>query len=162
MCGESWNEGFNRNSSRAYEGITSKRSVDLLSRLLRRTGNWADTIRRSIAVLVLETVYDWSPQDSRTDKLIRRIDEFMEHLLNAALPGAFLVETFPWMLYLPESIAKWKRDGMKNFRIDTEMFEGLLHSVKVKIVSFIAERRSYSYLADPAHRRADGQIRVLG
>ena len=69
------------------------------------------------------------------DPYIFHAERTMEAVNTTMAPGAFLVDTFPWMLHLPESIAKWKREGMERFRINTEMFESLLRSVKAKMAS---------------------------
>lgn len=59
----------------------------------------------------------------------------MHRLVRAALPGAYLVEIFPSMRYLPTWMAKWKADGLKWHEQDTLMFEGLMDEVRQRWVS---------------------------
>ena len=52
-----------------------------------------------------------------------------------ASPGNYLVEFFPWMLYIPESLARWKREANAGYRFFSEMFIGMFHDVEIRIVS---------------------------
>jgi hypothetical protein len=70
------------------------------------------------------------PISSPHDPIIERINEHMHRTARAGLPGAYFVEIFPWMKYLPEWMAKWKKDGLRYHREDTEMFEKFLGGVQ--------------------------------
>lgn len=62
----------------------------------------------------------------------------MERVVKAAAPGAFLVEIMPWMLHLPDSIAKWKREGKQRFKEDSEMFKSFLGDVRKQVVRWLS------------------------
>lgn len=38
------------------------------------------------------------------------------------------------MLYLPQWMAKWKREGYRYYKQDTELFKGLMDDVKIGLV----------------------------
>lgn len=41
------------------------------------------------------------------------------------------------ILHLPDMLAKWKREGKEFFKKDTIMFEGLMDSVRMKMVRLL-------------------------
>lgn len=61
----------------------------------------------------------------------------MHRVVQAALPGRFLVEIIPWMRYLPDWMASWKKKGKESFRQDSKMFKGFLGNVKAEVVRFV-------------------------
>ena len=63
------------------------------------------------------------------------MSDFMHRVERSARPGAFLVDIFPWMLHLPEWMAKWKRDGQEWHQKDTKMFFEFYHEAKNRMVS---------------------------
>ena len=68
------------------------------------------------------------------DALVTRINDLMHRLVHAALPGAYLVEIFPVMRFLPTWMAKWKREGLEWHAKDTAMFEGFMDTVRNRVV----------------------------
>ncbi|KAJ3558855.1 hypothetical protein NM688_g681 [Phlebia brevispora] len=132
-------EGFNGRVSAIYQPLQEKESALLALHMLRDPDNWEDHLKRSAASTVLCAVYGWLSIDKSSDPIVQRINDVMHRIVRACLPGAHLVEFFPSMLYLPEWMAKWKREARSWFRKDTVMFEGLLHDVKTKMQAGIAE-----------------------
>ncbi|PSR85636.1 hypothetical protein PHLCEN_2v5365 [Hermanssonia centrifuga] len=128
-------EGFNVRASTSYQPLQEKESALLVSHMLQDPNGWDDHLKRSAASTVLSAVYGWLPIDSSADSLVGRINEMMHRVVQACLPGAFLVEIFPSMLYLPDWMATWKRKGKDFFRKDTAMFEELLDDVRNKMNS---------------------------
>ena len=58
----------------------------------------------------------------------------MHRILLATLPGAYLVEIFPVMQYLPAFLAPWKREGQRFYQKYDQMFDTFLDGVKEKMV----------------------------
>lgn len=127
-------EGFNVRAAANYQPLQEKESALLALHCLQDPGNWDDHLKRSAASTVLCAVYGWLSIDKSSDPFVDRINKLMHRLVYAALPGSFLVEIFPSMLYLPEWMAKWKREGRRWFEKDTKMFEDLLTDVQNKMV----------------------------
>lgn len=128
-------EGFNVRAAATYQPLQEKESALLALHCLQDPDNWDDHLKRSAASTVLCAVYGWLSIDKSSDPFVDRINKLMHRLVYAALPGSFLVEIFPSMLYLPEWMAKWKREGRRWFEKDTKMFEDLLTDVQNKMVS---------------------------
>lgn len=127
-------EAFSGSSSVAYQPLQEKGAALLLDRLLQEPEQWKAHIEHSIATTMLATVYDWSSANAETSMLVERIYNLAHRIAYAAIPGNFLVEMFPMMMYLPEWMAKWKREGLAWFRKDTDMFIELMNGVNDKLV----------------------------
>lgn len=84
---------------------------------------------------MLSAIYGFPSIKSKDDPLVERVTALVHRLVRAALPGAYLVDTFPVMRHLPEWMAKWKREGLQHHRDDTEMFEGFLTDVEDNLAS---------------------------
>ena len=82
----------------------------------------------------MSIVYDHPPIKSEDEPSVVRINDFVERIVRAAYPGAHLVEFFTWMRYLPEWMAKWKREAMKWYKHDSAFFVGLYNDVRKRVV----------------------------
>ena len=52
-----------------------------------------------------------------------------------SLPGNYLVEFLTWMVYIPSSLAKWKRVAEKRNKEYSDMAMGLFRDVEDRIVT---------------------------
>lgn len=84
--------------------------------------------------MILSIVYGWAPLDESSDPLVKRIGGFMHRVLKESLPGARLVELFPFIRHFPTSISPWKQEGLTMHEEDTAMFTSFLDGVKEKVV----------------------------
>jgi hypothetical protein len=50
----------------------------------------------------MSILYDYPTLENEHDKAVTEIHAFIDHMAVAAMPGAHLVELFPWMIYIPE------------------------------------------------------------
>ncbi|KAH9172258.1 cytochrome P450, partial [Lactarius sanguifluus] len=73
--------------------------------------------------------YYLPPVESEDDPVIVGIINHVQRVLHELEPGARLVEYFPWMRYIPNKLAKWKRDVQYWFIQDSLMYERLLGKV---------------------------------
>ncbi|KAF9463394.1 cytochrome P450 [Collybia nuda] len=103
--------------------------------------------KKSAASTVLGGVYGWDPVGINGDPVIDKINNLAHRLVYASLPGAYLVEIFPIMKYLPSWIAKWKREGLDWFAKDTKMFEDLMSEVKERKGRFGFSNKELCWLA---------------
>jgi hypothetical protein len=80
-------------------------------------------------------VYDLPEVLALDDALIAGMNDLPEEGVKAAAPGAYLVDVFPWMLYIPDSLAKWKKDLKRRYNMYCEMYGRLFRDVEKRIVS---------------------------
>ena len=85
---------------------------------------------------MLSVIYDRPTIQSIDDPTVQEIDAFSRIAVEYSLPGNYLVEFFPWMLYIPSSIAKWKRMAQERQKKYSAMFEAMFCDVKDRIVQF--------------------------
>jgi hypothetical protein len=112
--------------------------------------------RRLAASTIMSIVYDYPTIMSEHDDAVEKIERYNNRQMQAVTPGAYFVEIFPWMKHIPERseschsfcclivhtdgrtnqtrFAKWKREGLRGFAEDSEMFRGLLNRVEVDLV----------------------------
>lgn len=128
-------EASGGSSAFAYRPLQEKGSVLLLANLLQDPEQWNAHIKHSVSTTMLAMIYSWSPVYPNTDALVERIYDLAHRMAYAAIPGNFLVEIFPIMLYLPDWMAKWKREGRAWFKKDTDMFIELMNGAKVVCLS---------------------------
>ncbi|KAA1476627.1 cytochrome P450 [Dentipellis sp. KUC8613] len=120
---------LNNHTARQYHPMQMTEAVLLTQSLLEKPEAWKAHIRRSAASLIMTILYDHPPVLSESNSHIQHINNHMERLSLACRPGAHLVELFPWMLYIPQSFAKWKREAYRWFEHDSQVFEGLVNEV---------------------------------
>ena len=90
--------------------------------------------RRAAASIGLSVLYDHPMVLSADDPTVREVNRFAEIGVDYSLPGNYLVEFFPWMKYIPSSIAKWKRTAEERHKKYSAMFEAMFRDVEVRIV----------------------------
>jgi len=57
---------------------------------------------RAGASTIMSIVYDYPTLESIDDPAVKNIEDFMLRVSNAMTPGRYLVDIFPWMMYIPE------------------------------------------------------------
>ncbi|KAI0087383.1 cytochrome P450 [Irpex rosettiformis] len=99
----------------------------------------------SIAASSITTaVYGWPPLETESH-MVQYIQDFVNVVSKTTVPGAYLVDTLPIMKYIPASIARWKREGLKWCDEQTRLFERFNEGVVEKAskggseVNFIAD-----------------------
>ncbi|KAG6895429.1 hypothetical protein C0992_001272 [Termitomyces sp. T32_za158] len=126
-------EELNKAECLKFLPVQTAEAVQLTYDLIMNPEKWDSHLRRAAASSIMSAVYDLPTLKSEDDPAIHRINDFVERLVRAALPGAHFVEFFPWMRYLPTWIAKWKRDALDWYKKDSVLFEGMYDDVKHRL-----------------------------
>ena len=50
----------------------------------------------------MSIVYDYPTLESINDPAVKDIEDFILRISNSMKPGRYLVNIFPWMVYIPE------------------------------------------------------------
>lgn len=113
-------EHLSKSNATAYHASQVTESVLLALGVLAEPKEWEAQYRRASASFTMNLMYG-AAEDSKQsktpgavevsmegvgmqnakDKRIEQINDFVARLTSALLPGAFLVEFFPWMRYFP-------------------------------------------------------------
>jgi hypothetical protein len=78
-----------------------KEAVLLAGDMLVSPARWDQHFRRASASTTLSVLYGHPTLKSEQDHIVEAINDFGERLSKATLPGAHLVQFFPWLRYLP-------------------------------------------------------------
>ncbi|KAI0248229.1 cytochrome P450 [Lactifluus subvellereus] len=150
--GERWrrmrraaHEALTKSAVQNCHPIQMKEATILVSSLLASSAgcNRDKQFQRLAASTVMSIVYDYPTLMSEDGRTIERIDEYVCRLSHAATPGSFFVNIFPWMMYIPERFARWKREGLRQYTEDYKMFKDLLNGVRVDLANG-SDRPSFS------------------
>ncbi|KAJ7321576.1 cytochrome P450 [Mycena albidolilacea] len=114
-------EGLNKQVASAFHAPQYREALLLIDGMLKQPRLWNKHIRRPG-----NRVNDLDPS-------IAAVNDFMTRIVRAAFPGSHYVEFFPWMKYLPSSIAKWKRNAEEWYRKDSKVFEDLYSEAKHRV-----------------------------
>ncbi|KAI0276739.1 cytochrome P450 [Russula aff. rugulosa BPL654] len=120
-----------------YHPIQMKEATILVSSLLKPSANLQQDghFKRLAASTIMSIVYDYPSILSENDHVLEKIERYNDRIGQAAAMGSYLVDIFPWMIHIPKRFAKWKREGLRAFAEDSEMFRGLLNRVKSEIAN---------------------------
>jgi len=107
---------------------------------------------------MLSILYDLPTISSAHEPTVTNIHKFTEVFIDYATPGRYFVELFPWMKYIPSSVAKWKREAEEGYKYYSKLFEDMFREVEHRIVMFffplfIVLRNSYSFIRGAESRR---------
>ncbi|KAA1476596.1 cytochrome P450 [Dentipellis sp. KUC8613] len=122
-------EAMSNQASRKYHPMQTAEAVLLTLSLLDRPESYDRHLQRNAASLAMSMLYGHPPIMSENDPSVQEINGFIKQLSHYGRPGGHLVEVFPWMVYIPQSLAKWKREAMLGFRHYTKVFENLADDV---------------------------------
>ncbi|KAH9996758.1 cytochrome P450 [Russula vinacea] len=114
---------------RDYHPVFFKEAILLSTAMLKNPDASDKHIQRSSASATMSILYDYPTLENEDDKTLTGIRAFIDRMDAAAVPGAYLVDSFPWMINIPSRFAKWKREVMEHFKQHSAMFNGLLDTV---------------------------------
>jgi hypothetical protein len=94
-------EKFSTGSVKGFYETQIKEAVLQACDLLAEPARWDRSFRRTAASVSLSVVYGYPTLTSDQDQIVRVINNFTARLFTAVNMGAYWVEFFPWMRYLP-------------------------------------------------------------
>lgn len=116
----------------SYQTTQIWESDRLLYDLLRTPEKYEDLFERYAGALILRLGYGKNV-DSGNESYARDILKVVHHVERVASPGAYLVDTFPILLYLPAWLAPFKREAARLHEFEIALFRNLLFEVREKM-----------------------------
>jgi hypothetical protein len=95
------NEGFTKGSVTRFHEKQLAEAVFLGCDWLSEPMKWDGHLRRSAVSVTASVVYGHPTIKSDQDPTVEFVNGLIHRVTCAALPGAHLVEFFPWMRYIP-------------------------------------------------------------
>lgn len=117
-----------------YKGLQEAESARLCHQLLSNAKDFEALFDRLTASIVFAISYGHRVDDMRSPVVRQRL-EFMQYVSGLNVPGAYLVESFPALKYLPDWIAPWKAEIKRRGRIEAEANMKLVRVVEDDIES---------------------------
>ena len=114
---------------RLYKPIQEAEASRLCYHLLQDPDRWEHYIDRFTASIVFTVAYGHRI-DSLNAKIVRQRLEFMQYAAELNVPGAYLVESFPIMKYIPRALAPWKREMQDRGYVEAASNIALVEMVK--------------------------------
>jgi len=94
---------------RVYEPVQTAEASRLCCQLLESPENWEKLLERFTSSIVFCVAYGHRI-DSLNAEVIRQRFQFMHVAASLNVPGKYLVESFPILKHIPDSLAPWKAD----------------------------------------------------
>jgi len=126
-------EGFHKGFVPKFHPIQTAEAVLLAKSTLAAPDQWAKYIHRMAASVIMSVVYDSPMIESEEDETVTFFNNMASRLARAAAPGAHLVELMPFLVAVPSSFAKWKREVEEWYAHDSAMLESLFKEVRDRV-----------------------------
>ncbi|KAL4957318.1 cytochrome P450 [Aspergillus filifer] len=142
----------------SYKSLQEAESARLCFQLLRHASKFEALFDRLTASIVFAISYGHRVDDMDSPVVRQRL-EFMQYSASLNVPGAYLVESFPALKYLPDCIAPWKAEIKRRGRLEAEANMNLVRVVEkdLKMVKESASVPVFNSLTKQLleNRRAD-------
>jgi cytochrome P450 len=113
----------------SYQPMQEQESVRMLHDLIRSPGEYEKWLERYTAGLMLRLGFGKMLITGEEDYL-KRIMSVGKNLERIASPGVYLVDTLPSLMYLPDFLAPFKREGKRLHVEELEFFRELQDDVR--------------------------------
>ncbi|KAK7057918.1 cytochrome P450 [Favolaschia claudopus] len=114
-----------------YHSLQEREAIVLVDEMIQTPLQFNAHIKRASASIVMSIIYGIPIADSK-DPIVMNITQFVDRALGAAAPGAFLVEYFTWMQYLPRWMSGWRRYAEFWYQQDSVMLTGLFSKAQTR------------------------------
>lgn len=102
-------------AAEAYQPLQTSHAKNTVIDILHDPHNFQDHVRTYAAATSMKIAYGKTTPTSATDPEVKRIAEFIDKVHAGLHPGAYLVDSIPWLKYFPW-YARELRDGHRNSR----------------------------------------------
>ncbi|KZV76224.1 cytochrome P450 [Peniophora sp. CONT] len=127
------NEGFNKSAAARFHAAEAEEAIRLGAALIHDPTNFCKHYRDYVSSAVLSVTYDRPLHGGPHDQTLRTgIQTFIQGIVDSSLIGQF-VDLFPWLAYMPEWMAKWKRDARLAFEESSSFFLEMVDDVEARM-----------------------------
>lgn len=123
----------------SYQPLQIYESERLIYDLLRTPGDYERLFERYAGALIVRLAYG-KAVETGDEEFIRSALQIVHTVERVASPGAYLVDTIPALMYLPEWLAPFKREGKRLHDFEITFFRQLMDEVRQKMKDGTATR----------------------
>jgi cytochrome P450 len=113
----------------SYAPIQIGESVRMLRDLIKKPEEYEKWFERYAAGLMLRIGFG-KMLVTGEESYVKRILKTVRTVERVASPGAYLVDTLPWLMWLPDWMAPFKREGKALHAEELDLFRGLQEDVR--------------------------------
>ena len=117
---KSVHDGLRAGTSQGFGPVQYREGILLTMNMLTKPSDWYYHCQSAVASTIMTVIYGKPPVNTNKDASnasIERFHDFIHGLTRAAMPGANLVEIFPWMRHIPPRFATpWPQLRMRHRR----------------------------------------------
>ncbi|GJJ12689.1 hypothetical protein Clacol_006933 [Clathrus columnatus] len=151
---------LNHEKARDYHQFQNLEAVLLVKDLNETPELYIRHLHRATTSSLISTLYGFPPCPNPFNPIYVLISELMDTVLDAAAPGRYLVEYFPFLRYLPSSICSWKRHAESVFIRADALFKDLYKQVEKRLeAGDKTPSVTSSLIQDPIHKELTFQER---
>jgi len=125
-------QALNPSALRLYKPVQEAEASRLVHALLSDPASYEALIDRFTSSVVFSIAYGHRI-DSMDSRVVRQRFEFMQYAASLNVPGRFLVETLPFLKYIPNCLAPWKAEIQRRGRLEAEVNMALVRQVQGEI-----------------------------
>ncbi|KAJ7016951.1 cytochrome P450 [Mycena alexandri] len=126
---------FMQKASDTYKPIQNLESKQLLAELARTPFKYREKIERYATSVAVVVTYGRRVHDIYNDEVVCLNRQTNEFLTSVNIPGKYLVESIPALLYLPNFLTPWRTAALEQRARDMEYLTRLVDEVKAKMAS---------------------------
>ncbi|KAJ7108066.1 cytochrome P450 [Mycena crocata] len=124
---------FMQKSSDTYKPIQSLESKQLMAELIKSPAKYRQHVERYATSVVVVVTYGRRVHDIYNDEVVCLNRETQDFLTSINIPGKYMVESVPALLYLPNFLTPWRTTALKQRERDIEYLVRLVKEVKIKM-----------------------------
>lgn len=121
-----------QSAATSYQPVQIYESERLLYDLIKTPGNYEDLFERYAGAVIMRLAYGKTIKTG-DEPYVRDVLKVVHTVERVASPGAYLVDTFPSLMYLPFWLAPFKREAARLHEFEIKLFRGLLFEVRDKV-----------------------------
>ncbi|KAF9444944.1 cytochrome P450 [Macrolepiota fuliginosa MF-IS2] len=162
-----FHEFFHPNAVKTQQPVQLTAARTFIRNLFKSPDDFSKCISFAFASTIMEVVYDIKVE-GLDNQYIKTAQEAVEGFADAAMPGRYLVDTFPIMKYIPSWFpgAGWKRKANRGRHVIQKVCDGPFYLVKEQIQAGTATPSMATTLIeklsdrDPSDRNEEETIAV--
>ncbi|KAJ6560734.1 cytochrome P450 [Mycena sp. CBHHK59/15] len=124
---------FMQKASDTYKPIQSLESKQLMSELTKTPLKYREHLERYATSVAVVVTYGRRVHDIYKDEVVCLNRQTQDFLTSINIPGKYLVESVPALLYLPSFLTPWRTAALKQRARDIEYLTRLVQEVKAKM-----------------------------
>lgn len=116
----------------SYQPVQIHESEQLLYDLIKAPERYEQLFERYSGAIIMRIAYGKAIKTG-DEPYVQKVLKVVHTVERVASPGAYLVDTFPILMYLPEWLAPFKREAAQLHDFEITLFRDLLFEVRDKI-----------------------------